>query len=240
VVFEDTPVICGHRGAGAGPGENTLASFLAAVDAGLEWVEVDVRLTAGGELVAHHDPLPASDGAGLLRIETLLDGLPPHVAVDFDLKSALEDALRPRGATTAARLADLAAAEAARRRVLVTSFDPAALLIVRERAPGVPLGLLTLGAAPLRQAVAAAAHLGVHVLGPEVRALQGERELARCVAVAHEAGLQVAAWCPRLREAGELVAAGVDCLIVDDVSLGAVAASRAGRPRAGSRTPRRS
>ena len=86
MVFEDTPVLCGHRGAGAGAGENTLLSFEAAVEAGLEWVEVDVRLTHGGELVAHHDPLPAGDGVGILRIGALLDALPARVAVDFDLK----------------------------------------------------------------------------------------------------------------------------------------------------------
>ncbi|HEY7075444.1 MAG TPA: glycerophosphodiester phosphodiesterase family protein, partial [Solirubrobacteraceae bacterium] len=120
-----------------------------------------------------------------------------------------------------------------------TSFDPSALLIVRERAPEVPLGLLSLAAAPLQPGIAAAAHLGVQVVAPEVGALRRERDLARCIAVAHEAGLQVAAWCPRLREAGELLAAGVDCLIVDDVSL-AAAAGRAGRPRPGSRTRRRS
>jgi glycerophosphoryl diester phosphodiesterase len=226
-VFLDTPVLCGHRGAGVGAGENTLPSFRAAVDAGLDWVEVDVRLTADGVLVAHHDPVLA-DGrlvaeveapeTGLMRVAELLAELPAHVAVDFDLKSALEDAARPRAATTAGRLAALAAREAARRRVLVTSFDPGALLIVRERAPEVPLGLLTLNAFPLRHAIPAAVHLGVEVVAPQLGALRAERALARCVAVAHEAGLQVAAWCPRPAEAGALVAAGVDCLIVDDVT----------------------
>lgn len=240
-VFLDTPVLCGHRGAGAGEGENTLASFRAAVAAGLDWVEVDVHLSADGVLVASHDPaLP--DGrsvaaleakeSGLMRIDELLEDLPAHVAVDFDLKSALEDALRPRAATTAGRLADLAAEEALRRRVLVTSFDPGALGIVRERAPQVPLGLITLDPFPLRHAIPAAVHLGAQVVGPEVGGMGAERDLARCMTVAHEAGLQVAAWCPRPAEADALVEAGVDCLIVDDVTR-AAAAARAARRSAG-------
>jgi glycerophosphoryl diester phosphodiesterase len=228
VVFEDVPVLCGHRGAGVGPGENTLPSFLAAVEAGLAWVEVDVRLGPRGQLVAHHDPLPrAGDDAGLLRVEALVDALPARVAVDFDLK----------GVRPAARLAKLAAREASRRRVLVTSFSAAALRIVRERAPEVPLGLLTHAAVPVRRAIAEAAALGVQVVAPQVGALRAERALARRVATAHAAGLQVAAWCPRPEEAGELLAAGVDCLIVDEVSP---TASPAGPRPAGSRTRPRS
>jgi glycerophosphoryl diester phosphodiesterase len=227
VVFEDVPVLCGHRGAGVGAGENTLPSFLAAVEAGLAWVEVDVRLGPEGELVAHHDPLAAGEGADLLRIEALLDALPAHVAVDFDVK----------GVRPAAPLARLAAREAARRRVLVTSFSAAALRVVRERAPYVPLGLLTHAAVPLRRAIAEAAALGVQVVAPQVGALHAERRLARRVATAHAAGLQVAAWCPRPEEAGELLAAGVDCLIVDGVSP---ATSRDGPRPAGWRTRPRS
>ena len=126
--------------------------------------------------------------------------------------------------------------------MLVTSFDPAALLIVREHAPDVPLGLLTLAAVPVRRAIAAAGELGVQVVAPEVGALRAERRLARRVASAHDAGLQVAAWCPLPDEAGELVAAGVDCLIVDGVSPApqAPAASRDGPPPAGWRIRPRS
>jgi glycerophosphoryl diester phosphodiesterase len=232
-VFADPPVLCGHRGSGrgvvAGNRENSLASFRAAVAAGLGWVEVDARLSVDAVLVARHDPvlddgrfvadLPA-DELGLMRVADLLDDLPPAIAVDIDVKSSLEDALRPRQETTAARVAGLAAAEAERRRVLVTSFDPAALLIVRELAPSVPLGLLTWLHFPLRKAIAAAAQLGVEVVGPHVESLAPdprERPLPESVRVAHEAGLQVVAWCPDAAQAGPLIAAGVDCLVVDEV-----------------------
>jgi glycerophosphoryl diester phosphodiesterase len=42
-------------------------------------------------------------------------------------------------------------------------------------------------------------------------------EIAHAVQVAHDAGLQVVAWCPDPVEAEQLIAARVDCLIVDDV-----------------------
>ena len=107
----------------------------------------------------------------------------------------------------------------------MTSFDPAALLIVRERTPAVPLGLLTWIRFPLRKAIAAAAHLGVAVVAAHVdsfplpgSAVQAvERDTASCVRVAHEAGLQVAAWCPGPAQRDALIRAGVDCMVIDDV-----------------------
>jgi glycerophosphoryl diester phosphodiesterase len=198
---------------------------------------VDARTTADRVLVARHDPVvddgrfiadltaDETDALGLMRIADLFDDLPGHVAVDVDIKTSLEDALLPAEASTAALVADLVAGEQGRRRVLATSFDPAALLIVRERAPAVPLGLITWTRFPLRKAIPAAAHLGVDVVAAHFESFPleggpvrlGEREVSRSVEVAHAAGLQVAAWCPPSAAALQLIAAGVDCLVVDEV-----------------------
>jgi glycerophosphoryl diester phosphodiesterase len=224
-VFHDVPVRCGHRGSGKGPDENTLASFLRAVEAGVPWVEVDVRVSADRRLVAHHDPRLA-DGrlvseltameTGLMRLEELLEAVPPEIGVDIDLKSSLEDAVRPRAQTTAAVVAGVAEREHSRRPLLVTSFDPAALLVVRERAPAVPMGLITWERFPLRLAVPAAAHLGANVLAAHHESFRGGSDQA--ISVAHQSGLQVMAWCPPPRKAEVLRAAGVDCLVLDDVA----------------------
>jgi glycerophosphoryl diester phosphodiesterase len=228
-VFDDTPVLCGHRGSGrgvvGGQRENTLGSFRAAVAAGVRWVEVDVRRSSDGVLVASHDPiepLPAAE-LDLMRIEDLLDDLPPHVGVNLEIKTALADAQRPRGETTAALTADLAKARS-ERRLLATSFDPSAPLIVRERSPATPVGLLTWIRYPLRKAVPAAVHLNMDVVAPHVQSLALEpEELRASIRVAHDAGLQVVGWCPDAEQSRRLIAAGVDCLIVDDVpaALGA-------------------
>jgi glycerophosphoryl diester phosphodiesterase len=232
-IFADVPVLCGHRGSGAGvvdgQRENTLGSFRAAVEAGLRWVEVDVRVNADRVLVASHDPVvddgryiseltgAETDELGLMRLADLLEGLPADVAIDVDVKTSLEDALRPRAETTAALLAGALAGEAERRLLLVTSFDPAALLIVRERAPSLPLGLLTWIQFPLRKAIPAAAHLGFEVVAPHIGSFAADGRPAASIRAAHDAGLQVAVWCPAPEEARRLVAAGVDCLVVDDV-----------------------
>jgi glycerophosphoryl diester phosphodiesterase len=241
-VFADTPELCGHRGSGRGVVdglvENSLASHLAAVAAGLGWVEVDARATADGVLVARHDPVAEdrrfiadltaaeTDALGLMRLTELFAELPSHAGINVEVKTALEDALRPRDRTTAALVGDLSRGELGRRPLLVSSFDPAAIAIVRERAPQVPIGLLTWGGFPLRKAIPAAAHLGADVVAVHVTSFKldqpaeerVERELPHAVRVAHEAGLQVIAWCPKPAQGDRLLAAGVDCLIVDDAA----------------------
>ncbi|MEA2427476.1 MAG: glycerophosphoryl diester phosphodiesterase [Thermoleophilaceae bacterium] len=245
MLFVDTPVLCGHRGSGrgvvGGHRENTLDSYRAAVDAGLPWVEVDARFNADDMLVARHDPVvddgrfisemttAETDAEGVMRVEDLLGDLPPHVGVDVDVKSSLEDAQRPRDRTTGALVAGLVERAGAGRPLLVSSFDPAALLIVRERIPEQPLGLITWTRFPLRKAIPAAVHLGVEVVAPHFGSFplgdgDGpalERDAAHSVRVAHEAGLQVVTWCPKPAQADALMAAGVDCLIVDDAPAAA-------------------
>lgn len=50
------PLALAHRGDWSGAPENTLAAFAAAERAGADLVELDIRLTADGELVVVHDP----------------------------------------------------------------------------------------------------------------------------------------------------------------------------------------
>jgi glycerophosphoryl diester phosphodiesterase len=235
-VFADPPVLCGHRGSGkgtvAGHRENTLGSFRAAVAAGLGWVEADARVNADGVLVSRHDPA-VEDGRfvselssaetnelGLMRVADLFEDLPAHVGVDLDVKTSLEDALRPRGSTTAALVADLVAGSSA-RPLVVSSFDPSVLLIVRERLPDVATGLLTWRRFPLRKSIAAAVHLGAQVVAPHFESFSPplDRPPEELVRVAHEAGLQVLTWSMGPDDRDGLIQAGVDCLVIDDVPL---------------------
>lgn len=242
LVFESHgPVIIGHRGCGRGIvdgyTENTLESFLRAVELGVKWLEVDVRRTADDILVVAHDPAEPdgvfyaditgdqAEDRGALWLETLLDALPRHVGVEFDLKTSMEDATRERTATTAARLAPVVKREARRRQLLVTSFDPGALDIIRELAPGVPRGLLTWLDFPIGQAVAAAGHLDVQVLAAHCGSLRpntiepqpSRRPLDYVVDIVHQSGREFLAWCPGPEFATKLVAAGADALCVDNV-----------------------
>jgi glycerophosphoryl diester phosphodiesterase len=249
-VFGGRPTLLGHRGLGRdtvdGHPENSLGSILAAARSGLRWVEFDVRRTCDDALVVGHHPtlgdgtdapfvadltLAQAEQLGAVPLEVVLADLPDGVGINLDLKTAMEDALRPRDATTAALVAPVAAAELERRPVLVSSFDPAALLVLEEVAPGTPRSLLTWVGFPLRKAIPAAKHLGVQVVAAHASSFAPNpvdrapvfRAARYAVELAHEAGLEVVAWCPPVAEARELVAAGVDAVVVDDVPRSLVA-----------------
>jgi len=236
-VFGPRPVLLGHRGCGRGTvdghRENTLESFLAAVDLGIDWVEVDVRRTSDDRLVVAHNPA-TDDGVfyadmtgpgDVLDLETLLAALPPHVGVDFDVKSSMEDAVRSRADSTMGRLAGVVRREAGRRPTLISSFDAGALDIARELAPGVPRGLLTWLDFPIGQAVAMAGHLDVQVLAPHWGSLRPNdreppklhRPLEYIVDLVHASGREFLAWCPGVAFARQLLDAGVNALCVNNV-----------------------
>lgn len=66
------PRVIGHRGAKAYAPENTLSSLHTAADLGIDWVEVDVKLTKDGVAVLFHDDEleRCTSGSGLVRDKT--------------------------------------------------------------------------------------------------------------------------------------------------------------------------
>src|SRR5918992_2292030 len=66
-------MVVAHRGASVEEPENTIAAFEAAIDAGADAVEFDVRMTADGHPVVMHDPdvSRTTDGTGLVCEVTL-------------------------------------------------------------------------------------------------------------------------------------------------------------------------
>jgi glycerophosphoryl diester phosphodiesterase len=239
--FAHRPDVLGHRGLGKGVVdghvENTIGSLTAALAAGVDWVELDVSRSSDDVLVVHHNPATA-DGrflvdrtaaelvtAGIATLDEVLDALPADVAIDFDLKPVLEDATGPVEATTAGLLLPVLRRELPRRRLLLTTFDVAALGWLGDELPGLPCGLLTWLDFPLRIAVPMAARFGAAVVGLHYRSFAANpvepgpvhRDLATNMSVAHDAGLEVLAWCPGESEIGALVAAGVDAVTVNDV-----------------------
>jgi glycerophosphoryl diester phosphodiesterase len=240
-IFGSSAAVLGHRGCGRGTvkghRENSLDSFLAAVWMGLDWVEVDVRRTGDDVLIVTHNPAredgtfyadltgAQAEAGGVLRLDTLLEALPAGIGVDFDVKSSLEDAPRQRALTTMGLLAPVIRREARRRPVLVTSFDAAALGIVRELVPSARRGLLTWVEFPVGHAVAFAAHLDVDVLALHGGSLKPnrvepehlQRPLPQIVDAVHATGMELMAWCPGTTFARELISAGVDALCVNNV-----------------------
>jgi glycerophosphoryl diester phosphodiesterase len=248
VIFAAKPAVVGHRGCGRGaPGglrENTVESCLAAVEAGLTWLEIDAQRTADDELVLRHD-WTAPDGTrivdrtaadlaaqGIPRLADVLDAVPPGIAIDIDVKTVLADAADPKPRRTGALLAAALSAESRRRRLLVTSFDPGLLVALRPELPEVALGLLTWLHFPPQHGIPAAAGLGLDAICLHTGSMRpapaphgdggsgGPHPFptaGEAVSTAHDAGLEVLIWCPGADAAAGYAAAGADALCVDDV-----------------------
>jgi glycerophosphoryl diester phosphodiesterase len=142
------PLIVAHRGAwGATAPQNSLSALEVAIELGCDMVELDVRRTRDGKLVAVHDSRVAGSAVAALDHEQLLGRVGPgqappleavleraagRIALDIDLK---EDGY-----------ADVLAATLARRLTpesyVVTSFIPTALATIRRHTPHTRTGLL--------------------------------------------------------------------------------------------------
>jgi glycerophosphoryl diester phosphodiesterase len=241
VIFDAPPAVVGHRGLGAGqPGgyrENSVASFLAAADCGVPWVELDARRSADGELVLWHDPVtPEGDlivgrtaeelaAAGIVTLDDVLAALPAGVGVDIDVKTVIEDAVGLPGQRTHALIAAALRRHAGTRRFLVSSFDASVPSLLRQ-AGGVPgdvaLGLITEAGFAAGHAISAAANLGLDAICLN-KATVSSRHV---IDVAHRAGLEVMVWSPDPAEVVALAEAGADALCVNDISAVQAALAR--------------
>lgn len=164
-------------------------------------MELDVRLSADGELVVHHD---AAYADGRVVASTVGEARPDHVpllaealdacagmGVNIEIKNTPGD-LGPgveHDLVVADLVVDLVAARNDDQSILISSFDEATLGRVRAAAHEVDTGLLTFDLHADPGAVdrsAAAGHLSVNPWDPFV----DEAFMARCTAL----GLQVHTW----------------------------------------------
>lgn len=245
-----TRKVSGHRGFGAGTvnghRENTPNSILAAAAAGAGWVELDVRRTADGQLVSHHNP-ELSDGrlihelsadecqsAGVHLVAELLDVTPSGVAVNLDVKTGIRDTNVAWDDTTGGLLTTLLRSRTPTAPVLVSSFDPSVPANIRADVPHVQTGLLGWLHFPLRKLIPAAKHLRLdavvfHVGSAFPNDVDGSdylelTDVADDLAAAKQVGLTTVSYCPTPTQAALLWDAGLDVACVNDIP-GAVAAA---------------
>lgn len=225
----DTPIaVLSHRGRAGSSGtgrDNTLEAFARALEAGADGVELDVRASADGVPVVHHDA--EVEGLGpvhLLRAAELPPWLPTLEAalgacagavVDVEVKSSPAEPGHDPAEPVARAAAELVAAslgtEGGPRLALVSSFWPGPLRAVAETRPELATGLLVVPGLDAEGVLDAVAGLGCRAVlpfGP------GSREL---VAGARRRRLAVVCWGvdteADLAAAG---AAGVDGVVTDE------------------------
>lgn len=213
-----------HRGDWRHEPENSLGAFVAAMAlAGCDGVELDVRLSGEGTPVVLHDEtlarvqrlpgrvadLPDADldAAGIPTLAAVLAAIPRAAFLDVELKG--DD----HGAATAAVLRS--ARGDAPARAIVSSFDPASLVAMREALPGWPRWLNAEELAPATLSLAL--ELGCVAVSAGWRAIT-----PAAIRTANAAGLAVAAWTIRRRPtADRMERLGVIACCVEGAALDA-------------------
>jgi glycerophosphoryl diester phosphodiesterase len=217
----------GHRGAPVLAPANTIESFAAAVEQGVDLIEFDVVPLDDGTLVVAHDRVKGAKPAWMPTLDEALAWFCDEGRVDLhlDLKvlgteRAAVEALRARGllgrtlvsSFSAASLRAVRALEPALTLSLTYPTDRTGLSSRRSLAPAISVGLAALRRVLARRidglleaAQADAATLAWVVISPEV--------VARC----HARGAPVLAWTvDDAAVAARLEAAGVDGIITND------------------------
>lgn len=228
------PIVVAHRGNSSVAPQNTLVALEAAWRAGADAVEIDLQLSADGEIVVIHDDTVDATTSGTGRVSDLsLAGLraldagswfSPHYGgqqvptlgevLDLvasrpgtDLLLELKDTW---SAADAARVTDAIDTAGLGDRVVVQSFHPSTVAALRDVAPHLPRGLLVWEGHP--GAVALVDELGVACCNPSV----GLARSTGLVADLHAKGLRVMVWtADDPEEWAALEALGVDAIITD-------------------------
>lgn len=254
---QNAPLVVAHRGASSTHPENTLDSFDAAVAAGADVVELDVRLTADGVPVVMHDEdvatttdgdgpvheltlaqikrLDASGGRGpRVEVPTLrdvLESLTGRVGVDLEIKNMPGERSfdSPREATVTAAVALLDDVGFS-GPVLISSFNWLSIERARELAPDVATGFLTIAAMEPAAALVYARSAKHDYVLPQAPALVVGG--AAFVERAHADGVRVGTWTVDDADAiGRLFEMGVDAIATNDPETAVAVRARAGASR---------
>ena len=236
------PRVWGHRGDPAHAPENTMRSFERAIAAGADGIELDVRLDGDGNVVVFHDDelarligrtgrmeqLSAAERAALrVRGEPVPLLAEVLAAFDTDVNVEIKAARLGRAGALVAAAAKVIKASGRAERVLVSSFDPIALVQLHRHLPDVAAAYLFHDeqALPLRKGWAGR-WAGASLVHPQ-HTLVSEASLARW----HRAGLAVNVWTVNdPAELRRLAALGADGVFTDDpaAALAVLAAPAAG------------
>jgi glycerophosphoryl diester phosphodiesterase len=170
-------LVVAHRGDHGTVHENTLEAFQRAIECCADMIECDIRRTADGELVIHHDPdvaahllagipyhraLQLAEGYRIPRLTETLALAAGRIRLDLELKEAGYEA------AVLKQIFDRLGVDG----FVITSFLPEALARVRALSPGCRTGLLIeSGSAVARELLQA---VGANFLAPELPVLTEE------------------------------------------------------------------
>ena len=215
-------LVVAHRGASTRVRQNTAEAFRLARQLGADWVELDVRRTVEGVLVAHHDAhLPDGRLVAHTPLEELPDWVPSlaealeaceGMGVLVEIKNDPDEADYDRENAIATAVAGLVSAYRPYDEVMISSFDGATVERIRQVDDRLATALLMFDPVRAQQGPERAAAGGHTAIQPYHATVDGS--LLR-----RARQLSVAVWVWTVNDAAaaeELVRLGVDAIITDD------------------------
>lgn len=227
-----------HRGASGYAPENTLAAFALAIEQGADGVELDVHLSADGEVVVCHDATVERTTSGTGRIADLtlaeLQAFDAGGGERIPLLAEVFELLRPSGLLVNVELKtdqegdegieqavlDVIVAAGFDERTILSSFNHHSLKQAQKLAPEMPVGLLYVE--NLWEPGEYGSRFGAQALHPYFPTLA----MPGVVADAHARGLRVHPWTVNDQVAmAWQCELGVDAIITNfpDIALRVVA-----------------
>lgn len=181
-------LIFGHRGASSDAPENSLEAFARARADGADGVELDVRLCGSGEVIVFHDadlcrlggqqervadlPLwalqarPLISGASIPTLKEVFEACGPDMLVNVEIKA--DGLIRLELKRLLAAVARVLAQVSRPERVILSSFNPLAVLGASRVMPNIMRGLLFEAEGPLwARAQAVAPWLPIQAVHPQ-------------------------------------------------------------------------
>lgn len=160
------PAVFAHRGASAHAPENTLAAFQLAITQNSDGIELDVTLTADGQVVVIHDTSiertttgkgkvksmdlstlrqfdagswfgPGFVGERIPTLNEVLDLVGDKVITNIEIKPNSSQFDQ-----TTKKVASIVAQHSLKNKVIFSSFNPRALAQIHQQLPSVPIGIL--------------------------------------------------------------------------------------------------
>jgi glycerophosphoryl diester phosphodiesterase len=251
------PAVVAHRGASRTDPENTFRAFDAAVKAGADYVELDVRLTVDAVAVVMHDldvsrttdgsgfvhqlsleevkRLDASGGRGpRAEVPTLresLELLSGRIGVNIEIKNIpgepAFDSPREAAAEQVVKTLDDLAFPGP---VLVSSFNWLSIERIQVLDGAIPTGFLSPAVVDPRAALVYARSRGHAFVLPQAGALLDAADAF--VEEAHAGGIQVGTWTvDDAEDIGRLFAMGVDAVATNDPAMAVPVRDRFRPPR---------
>ncbi len=245
------PLLVAHRGLSARFPENTLAAFRAAVAEGAEMLELDVGLSADGQVVVLHDrtldrttngsgplsALPLAEIAGLdagswfapafagepvPTLAQVFDAVGAAIAINVEIKP---EAVRSRGeGGIEEQVVALVRERGLDSRVVISSFEPTAVGRVKRRAPAIRAGLLYHHEMPFDVAAL------LELYGADGLHANQHHLTAEIVERVHGVGGYLGAYTANTEgELRRLVELGVDAIFTDDVAAARAVLETPGR-----------